>query len=108
MSLTSVNLPGNGPMEMEESSSRPSWHDKILGLLIAILCFEMGIFLIAFPWSGYWSQNFFSWLTPEWRELWMNSFFRGAVSGFGLLNLYLALSEVFRLQGLREKERGND
>ncbi len=80
------------------------WYDKLLGLLFAVLCFEMGIFLIAFPWSPYWARNFFSWLSPEWREVWMNPYFRGAVSGAGLLNLYLSLLEVFRLQGSSQRD----
>ena len=36
------------------------------GLLFAVLCFEIGVFLIAFPWSRYWTVNYFAWLSPEW------------------------------------------
>ncbi len=66
-------------------------------LFVAILCFEMGLFLLAFPWSHYWSLNYFGWVSPEWREIWMNPYFRGAVSGLGLVNFYVALAEVFRM-----------
>lgn len=80
-------------------AERP-WFDKLVGLLFAILCFEIGIFLLAFPWSRYWGYNYFGWLSRDWHEIWMNSYFRGAVSGVGLVNLYLSLLEVFRLQRL--------
>ena len=88
------------PPGREDGDSRAlrPWGGRLLGLLVAILCFEMGIFLIAFPWSHYWNSNFFSWLTPAWRELWVDPFFRGAVSGLGVVNLYVSLTEVFRLQ----------
>lgn len=78
--------------------ARPRRRAKVVGLLLAILCFEMGIFLVAFPWSSYWSSNFFSWLMPEWRSVWISPYFRGAISGIGMLNLYMSLLEVFRLQ----------
>ena len=96
MSIAPVTAAGH--RAADDNPPKRNWHDKLLGLLFAILCFEMGIFLIAFPWSGYWARNFFAWLSPEWRELWMNPYFRGAVSGVGLLNLYLSLVEVFHLQ----------
>jgi hypothetical protein len=81
----------------------------LIGLLVAILCFEMGVFLAAFPWSRYWSHNYFSWLSPAWREIWIDPHFRGAVTGLGVVNLYLALTEVFRLQRLAAVgRRGRD
>ena len=83
----------------EVSEAAPThWYDKLLGLLFAVLCFEIGVFLIAFPWSRYWSANYFAWLSPDWREIWVNPYFRGAVSGLGVLNLLLSLTEVLRLQ----------
>lgn len=82
------------------------WHEMLVGLLFAILCFEMGVFLLAFPWSRYWAENYFSWVTEGWREVWMNPFVRGAVSGLGLVNLYVSLLEIFRLQHLRSVRTG--
>lgn len=76
------------------------WHHKLVGMLLVILCFQVGIFLLAFPWSPYWNNNYFSWLSPAWRDLWINPYFRGAVSGLGMVNLCLSVLEVFRLQDL--------
>jgi hypothetical protein len=89
---------------MPPEQSAPRWYDKLIGLLFALLCFEIGVFLMAFPWSRYWATNYFAWLTPEWREIWMDPYFRGAISGAGLVNLYVSLAEVFRLQGLGPDE----
>ena len=79
---------------------RVRWYQKLVGMLLVILCFQVGIFLLAFPWSPYWNNNYFSWLSPAWRELWINPYFRGAVSGLGMVNLCLSVIEVFRLQDL--------
>ena len=75
MSIASATPPDDSAVSIDPPRHR--WYNKLLGLLFAILCFEMGIFLIAFPWSSYWARNFFSWLSPEWREIWMNPYFRG-------------------------------
>ena len=74
------------------------WYHRVFGLLFALACLEMGFFLIAFPWSSYWNSNYFSWLSQGWRELWVSPYFRGAISGLGVLNLYITLTEVFRLK----------
>ena len=32
-----------------------------------------------------------------WRDLWNNSYVRGAVSGLGLVNVWIAMAEVFQM-----------
>jgi hypothetical protein len=77
------------------------WYHKLSGLLYVIFCFEMGIFLTVLPWLDIWDTNYFAWIAPEsgwWRGFWMSPYVRGAVSGIGLVNIYIALVEVFRLR----------
>lgn len=84
------------------------WYHKLSNLLFAIFCFEMGLFLIVFPWVDAWSVNYFGYIAPAtsgeaavaeiWRGLWLSPYFRGAVSGLGLVNLYISFVEVFRLR----------
>ena len=92
----SVNAPVAGGTDQRADARR--WRERLIGLLVAILCLEVGVFLTAFPWSRYWSYNYFAWLSESWREVWVSPYFRGAVSGLGLVNLYLVLVQVFGLQ----------
>jgi len=85
------------PAETSQPEAKAGYH-KLVGLLFVILCFEVGIFLVAFPWSSYWNVNFFSGLSPAWAEIWASPYARGAVTGLGFVNLYVSLLEVFRLQ----------
>jgi hypothetical protein len=74
------------------------WQDKLLALLGVIFCFELGVFLFVFPWATEWDVNYFPRL-PMWlRETWISPYFRGAVSGLGLVNIYISFVEVFRLR----------
>ncbi len=73
------------------------WYQKLSSILLIIFCLELGCFLILFPWMGeVWENNFFSSLLH--RGYWDNGYFRGAVSGVGVVNLYVAFAEMARLR----------
>jgi hypothetical protein len=75
-----------------------TWLYKLGILLFIIVCFEVGAFLTVFPWTPQWDNNALSTFSGWLRDLWTSSYFRGAVSGLGLLNIYISLGEVSRLR----------
>jgi hypothetical protein len=79
-------------------TSPQRWYHKLAAVLFSFFCFEIGVFLFCFPWLDLWSQNYFANLSPAWAEWWGNPYFRGAVSGLGLINIGISLSEAFRLR----------
>ena len=46
----------------------------------------------------YASKEGYSAIIPEWHQFWNNMYVRGAVSGIGVVNLYISCSEMFRLR----------
>ena len=74
------------------------WYHKLSALLLIVFCLEIGTFLLMFPWTEWWERNFFSSLVPEWHRFWDNAYVRGAVSGLGVVNLYISVLEIFRLR----------
>ena len=44
-----------------------------------------------------WDNNYFFSLDAEWRGFWLSSYVRGAVSGLGLVNLWIAGAEAVKL-----------
>ena len=74
------------------------WYHKMWAVLLVTFCLEIGFFLVIFPWTSYWETKYFSQLVPGWHVYWYNNYFRGAVSGLGTLNLYVAFTEIFRLR----------
>ena len=74
------------------------WYHKMWAVLLAAFCLEIGIFLLIFPWTDYWETNYFSQVAPAWHLYWYNGYVRGAVSGIGALNVYIALLEILRLR----------
>ncbi len=102
MSLTPETPPateaarGSAPPALPRlvSSLRP----RIWLILFAILAFEIGTFLVVFPWMDSWTLNHFPTFFPgheiQLQDLWDDPYFRGSLSCLGLLNVSISLQEV--------------
>lgn len=74
------------------------WYHKASAIAFTIICFELGVFLLVFPWMDKWETNYFAGLNNTWRGVWHNPFFRGAISGLGLINIFISFVEIVRLR----------
>jgi hypothetical protein len=72
--------------------------NRWLAILYVVICFEMGACLFLFPWVPLWSQNFFVGHYEWVYALAGNYYLRGAISGLGLIDVFLAFHEVWRLR----------
>ena len=88
------------PQVNEEHAAPPApryrWYHKVSAVLFITLCLDVGLVLLIFPWTDYW-DNFAAFVRP-WRPFIDNLYVRGAISGLGVVNLYISLGEVFRLR----------
>ena len=99
MSLTPEPAPVPDSVPAPDSGSRraPSRTPRLLRLVFAIFTFEIGLFLVVFPWVDIWSLNYFSEWFPALENIWDEPYFRGAITGLGLVNIYVACAEVLHL-----------
>lgn len=79
-----------------------NWFRRLASIVFVVFCFEIGLFLLIYPWTDAWTDNTLSLLgRGEYqlplRQLWNDPYFRGTVSGFGILNFWIAISELFDL-----------
>lgn len=86
----------SGPIPVRRPEYR--WYQKMSAVLFITFCLEVGIFLVVFPWTPWWDGNYFSRLAPQLERYWDNMYFRGAISGLGVVNLYISLMEALRLR----------
>jgi hypothetical protein len=74
---------------------------RIWLILFAIFAFEIGTFLVVFPWMDSWTLNHLPSFLPgheiEFQDLWDDAYFRGALSCLGMLNVYIALREALKI-----------
>jgi hypothetical protein len=92
-------------VEPRPATGLQRWYEIASSLVLIIFCLEIGLFLMAFPWTEYWERNFFSHIVPEWHRFWDNSYVKGAVSGLGVLNVYISLLEIFNLRRSGRRSR---
>jgi hypothetical protein len=69
--------------------------NRLLGVAFILFCFEIGLFLVFVPWSNLWEHNALLLYLPV-RGILLNNFVRGAVSGLGVVDLFLGFGELGR------------
>jgi len=67
---------------------------RLLAIAFILFCFEIGVFLVIVPWTVLWEYNFLLDHVPMFRPLMLNNYVRGAVSGLGVIDLFVGLSEL--------------
>ncbi|MBI3665976.1 MAG: hypothetical protein HY236_07085 [Acidobacteria bacterium] len=84
--------------ENQSPPGQPRLWRRLQSLVFILFCLEMGIVLVLFPWSHLWDRNYFFALAPQWTEIFLSSYLRGAISGVGVINVWIALVEAWRLR----------
>jgi hypothetical protein len=69
--------------------------NRLLRILLLLVWLELGLMLILVPWSEFWQANYFMIQFPALDVFLRSAYLRGAVSGLGVMNVFLAL-ESFR------------
>ena len=95
MPLSRVTNVSNPPDDFDFFPFPPqSKVSKVLFVVYVLYCLEVGVFLVIYPWIVSWEQNFLLYQFPFLKGLFLNLFFRGAVSGLGIANIILGAWEV--------------
>jgi hypothetical protein len=66
---------------------------------------EIGFVLVVIPWSAFWDRNYFAQILPPLQDLITNNFFRGAVSGLGVINVIAGVTELLSMLLARSTDR---
>jgi hypothetical protein len=62
--------------------------------LLAAYFIEAGLILIVAPWSGFWGRNVLVEYLPALQPVLASPFFRGGVSGVGLVTVVAGIAEL--------------
>ena len=91
----------NGPVLVVPPSQRKLtkweiWRSRLFLVELMFVCFVVGIILIVAPWTEFWTNNSLLLGFPQVREFLMYDFVRGLISGLGLTDIWLAVTEAIR------------
>lgn len=83
--------PRRGPQPVTRATV---WlHRLSLGIFV-VFCVELGMLLMVLPWTKLWTENNLLAAYPAWRTLAQDNFVRGAVSGIGLIDVWVGVWEA--------------
>jgi hypothetical protein len=81
-------------LQRHNLNARPGAFDKLIEWIYILYCFEIGFFLIVCPWTSLWESNYILYRFPFLQAIFLNNFFKGSVSGLGLVDLFIGGMEV--------------
>lgn len=85
-----------------KSDLAPVWLQRLSLAMLVIFCFYIGGLMTVLPWSPrYWDAN--GWIIghPEAANWLLRGWVRGLLSGVGLLDLWIGVSELLHYRDLR-------
>ncbi len=80
----------------------PVWLQRMSLVVLVIFCFYIGGLLVLLPWNTrWWVEN--GWLQghPAVDAIAQQGWFRGLVSGLGLLDIWIGISEMIHYRDFR-------
>jgi hypothetical protein len=75
-----------------------------LPLFFALYCLEAGLFFTIVPWTRVWTMNPLLQQSLAIAAVANNPFFRGFVSGFGVVHLIIGINDIIRISQSRRGE----
>ena len=100
MPLTPENAPESAAAARATQHLEPEDvpRSKMARVSFAGLALVVGVLLVLFPWSETWGSNYLQRLVPALRTIWNDAYFRGGMTGLGVVNIYFACLEIARLR----------
>lgn len=76
-----------------------------VSLFFALYCLEAGLFFLVVPWTRLWTLNPLLHSSEALALLAGNPFFRGLVSGFGIVHLIIGIKDIIQISQARRQGR---
>ena len=67
---------------------------RLFSAVLVVFLSIMGAMLFYLPWTGIWEKNYFLSHFPSLMRILLHPSFRGAVSGLGILDIFLAITTI--------------
>jgi hypothetical protein len=87
-----------------ESAPAPIWLQRLSLVVLVLFCFYIGGLLAILPWSPrYWDRNGWLLAHPALQAVLERGWLRGLVSGMGLLDIWIGISELLHYRDFRDR-----
>jgi hypothetical protein len=104
-----ASAPPQIPIEDEEDRTPPVWLQRTSLVMLVAICLYVGALLLALPWTRFYDENHLLALLPQRvSNVAQSGAVRGLISGFGLLDIWIGLSEAIYYREVRGPRRAKD
>ncbi len=70
------------------------WLHRFSLVIFVIFCIELGMLLAVLPWTRIWTDNSLLAAHPAWHSMFQDNFFRGVITGVGLIDVWIGIWEA--------------
>lgn len=90
------------PPPRPATSAAPVWLQRISLFVLVLFCVYLGVLVMILPWwSRIWDNNMFIQSHPLLASVLHNGAVRGIISGLGLLDVWIGISEAVHYRDYR-------
>ena len=101
-STTAPSIPTRPPSATRSRATAPVWLQRLSLLVLVLFCVYLGVLVMVLPWwSRIWDHNAFILARPTLRAILHNGAIRGLISGLGLLDIWIGISEAVHYREFR-------
>lgn len=104
MAAEQETVPEISPRSMAHAgpAAAPVWLQRLSLVVLVLFCFYIGGLLAVLPWSErYWSENAWAMAHPMVDAVVQQGWLRGIVSGLGLIDIWIGVSELLHYRDYR-------
>lgn len=97
-------LPAGGPerLSIKSVKAAPVWLQRLSLVVLVLFCVYLGILVMILPWwTRIWDNNLFIQARPALASFLHNGAVRGVISGLGLLDIWIGISEAVHYRDYR-------
>lgn len=99
----SVLPPPSGDSAEPRRAAAPVWLQRLSLFVLVLFCVYLGILVMLLPWwTRVWDQNSYIQSHPALASVLHNGAVRGIISGLGLLDIWIGISEAVHYRDYRD------
>ena len=87
-----------------EVSRTTLWLHRLSLIIFVIFCIELGMLLTVLPWTRVWTENTLLAANHSWRAIMQDNFVRGAVTGIGVVDIWIGIWEAVHYREAGKKK----
>lgn len=94
--------PGTAASKHSTRRTAPVWLQRLSLFVLVLFCVYLGVLVMVLPWwTRIWDHNMFIQARPRLAAVLYNGAVRGLISGLGLLDIWIGISEAVHYRDYR-------